>query len=138
MDSTRQKRDAKGNPNPQKKIRKDTLLNNPKYENMKFLVVNIKQFSSKQMLGQFVNKYKPHAIIIDWPFSKDGDVANYLCSSGILPELRLTLERTSIVGAHNNWIQLDENQRKILNDVSSLINNENAETINLLEILPDK
>ena len=66
-------------PNPQlpsHNLRKDALLNNPKYDNMKFLVLNIKQFVSKEMLRDFVNEYKPHAIIIDWPFSKDGDVSN--------------------------------------------------------------
>ena len=138
VDPLNEEENSLPNPNPQMPshfLRKDALLNSPKYENMKFLVLNIKQFLRKQMLRDFVNEYKPHAIIIDWPFSKDGDVANYLCSSGILPELRLTLERTSIVGARNNWIQLDENQRKILNDVSSLINNDNAETINLKHVL---
>ena len=108
-----------------KYARTDALMINPKYKNMKFLVLNIKHFVIvKQTLGDFVNKYNPNAIIIDWPFSKDGDVANYLCTSGILPELRLTLDRTSIVGVNHNWIKLDENQRRVLRDVADLIKRE--------------
>ena len=124
-----QRKDDKTLPKPIPQIqsestRAEALLTNQKYRLLKFLVLNIRHFSGESNLDIFVSQYKPHAVIIDWPFSKDGDVANHLLTSGSIAELRLSLDRKSIVGINHNWIQLDENQRKVLRDVANLIRRE--------------
>ena len=80
--------------------------------NLQIMVLNIKHFTNNDKgLIEFIRQHMPHGIILDWSFSKGCDLADTLIISGILPELRLTMERTSLVGANDNWIQLDENQK---------------------------
>lgn len=102
-----------------------SLLNKEKYRTVKFLVLNIKHFCNKENeFIDFVRKYDPHAIIIDWSYSKDSDVANVLCSSGIVPEMRLTFERTALIGTNDMWVKLDNKQREALNHVADIIRDE--------------
>ena len=97
-----------------------------KYEKLQIMVLDIKHFTNNDNEGllKFVRQHMPHGIIIDWSFSKGCDLANRLVVSGIIPEMRLTMERTSIVGANDVWIQLDEKQKGILDDVARMIRNE--------------
>ena len=112
-----------------KDAEEDALLNNSLYKDMNFHVLNIKHFvNKKDAFVAHVKMYKPHAIIIDWCYSKDGDVANVLMASGILSEMRLTFERTSIVGMSNTWISLDDKQKDVLAEVALLIGSKNRDT----------
>ena len=95
----------------------NSILNNPLYKDMKFLVLNIKHFQidRKEELVDYVKDYNPQAVIIDWCYSKDGDVANVLTTSGQsvnhlcspLSEMHSHLERTCmehVCGKNNSWI----------------------------------
>lgn len=106
------------------------ILSQDRYQDVKFLVLNIKHFQNNEAgFLTYVKKYHPHAIVIDWCFSKGGDVANILITSGILAEMWLTLERTSIVGFQNTFINLSTQQREVLNSVAMGIRNGNVKHV---------
>ena len=90
----------------------DAILKNPLYEMMKYNVLDIKHFHrNEEGLIKYVRAFGPNAIVLDWCFAKDGDVAKILCKSGILSELWLKHERTSMVGiSDGRWINLDSEQ----------------------------
>ena len=101
----------------------DALLKQPPYRNIKFNVLYIKHFHLKpQALLDFVEKLNPSAIILDWCFTKNGDVANLLTKAGIVSRMWMRFERTSIVGmTGNGFIELSNQQKEILRDVVRLI-----------------
>ena len=92
---------------------------------MKYNVLDIKHFHrDEEGLIKYVRAFGPNAIVLDWCFAKDGDVAKILCKSGILSELWLKHERTSMVGiTDGRWINLDSEQTQYLHDVSKRLEN---------------
>ena len=81
----------------------DALLRQPPYRNIKFNVLYIKHFHQKsQALLDFVEELDPSAIILDWCFTKNGDVANLLTKAGVVSRMWMSFERTSIVGMTGN------------------------------------
>ena len=101
----------------------DALLRQPPYINIKFNVLYIKHFHQKsQALLDFVEELGPSAIILDWCFTKNGDVANLLTKAGIVSRMWLIFERTSIVGmTGNGLIELSNQQTEALRDMVRLI-----------------
>ena len=82
------------------------FLNN-EFKDVKFNVLNIKHFfkNNKGFLD-YAEKFNPTAIVIDWCHSKDGDVANLLVTSGILPRIWLTAGKNMMLGPNDQWIEL--------------------------------
>ena len=104
---------------------KDAILRNPLYRMMKFNVLDIQHYHKDEKgLITYVRTFAPTAIVLGWCYTKYGDVANILCKSGILAELWLKHERTSMVGFGNGkLINLDTEQTKYLHDVSKMLEN---------------
>merc|ERR1712110_1022118 len=87
---------------------------------MKYNVLDIKHFNmDEQGLINYVRTFGPNAIVLDWCYAKTGDVSNVLCRSGILSEMWLKHERTSMVGiTDGKWISLDTEQTQYLHEVA--------------------
>ena len=120
-------------PGPQQKdpgAKDDALLNEGDFEDIKFHVLNIKHFhNNKKEFLMYVKEYNPTAVVIDWCYSKDGDVANVLCTSGVLSEMWLSAERNLIVGVNEQWIKLGKEQKQLLDQVSRGIQNDNLKHV---------
>ena len=101
----------------------DSLLRQPPYRNIKFNILNIKFFhQNANGLLDYVEQLNPSAIILDWCFAKNGDVANLLTKSGIVAKMWLRFERTSIVGmTGKGFIELSKEQTETLRDVAKQI-----------------
>ena len=101
----------------------DALLRFPPYRNIKFNILNIHHFNKNgKGLLAFIEELGPSAIIVDWCYAKNGDVANLLTRAGIIARMWLRFERTSIVGlTGNGFLALDKKQTKTLRDVAELI-----------------
>ena len=103
----------------------DAILRDPLYRMMKYNALDIKHFhKNEEGLIEYVRAFDPNAIVLDWCFTKDGDVAKILCKSGILSELWLKHERTSMVGiTDGRWISLDQEQTQYLKEGSKRVGN---------------
>ena len=64
--------------------------------------------------------FNPTALLIDWCFAKDGDVANAL--SGVFSRMLLEYDNSRIVGANKRWVKLSEHQKELLDIKKLLIN----------------
>ena len=85
--------------------------------------MNIEHFHKNgDGLLAFIDDLGPSAIIVDWCYAKNGDVANLLTQAGIIARMWLRFERTSIVGlTGNGFVALDTKQTETLRDVVKLI-----------------
>ena len=101
----------------------EAILRHPLYRMIKFNALDIQRFHKNEKgLIDYVRAFDPNAIVLDWCFAKDGDVANVLCKSGILAELWLQHEKTSMVGiTDGKWINLDIEQTKYLHEVAKRV-----------------
>ena len=111
---------------------RNALLKNRLYKKIRFNVLDIKHFhkegeGDKEGLIEHVRALNPSAIIIDWSYSKNADVANVLTKSGIVAEMWLKCERTCIVGmSGKGWIDLDDKQTIALRDIIKHIDHLNG------------
>ena len=62
-----------------------------------------------------VRGLKPQLVVIDWCWSRNGDLVTSL--SSFLLKLSLCLDRTFIVG-HGGWVEADTEQKKFIDDVN--------------------
>ena len=84
------------------------------------MIINIKHFQKNQQgFLNHVKAFNPTAIVIDLCYSKDGDVANLLQSSGILSDMWLSAERNLILGVNDQWIKLGKEQKQVIDLVAS-------------------
>ena len=110
----------------------DAILRNPLYQMMKCNVLDIQHFHKDEKgLIAYVRTFAPTAIVLGWCYTKNGDVANILCKTGILAELWLKHERTSMV-SNGRWINLDKEQTQYLHEVSERIENREVKSLNNL------
>ena len=101
----------------------DAILRNPLYQMMKCNVLDIQHFHKDEKgLITYIRTFVPTAIVLGWCYTKNGDVANTLYKTGILAELWLRHERTSMV-SNGKWINLDKEQTHYLHEVSKRIEN---------------
>ena len=104
----------------------DAILRNPLYRKMKFNAIDIKYFHDDEKgLIEYVRMLRPNAIVLDWSYSKDGDVARVLSKSGILAELVLRGDLISYPGINGGkWVNLDVEQTRYLHEVVKGVEND--------------
>ena len=62
----------------------DSILRHPLCRKMNINALDIKHFHKNEKgLVEYVRAFAPNAIVLDWCFTKDGDVAKILCKSRI-------------------------------------------------------
>ena len=109
---------SKPSPKPQpldENAEDDAILRHPLYRMMKFNALDIKHFHrDEEGLIEYVRAFGPNAIVLDWCYTKGGDVANVLCRSGILTELLLKHERTSMGGLNMLTSMLSQRPKRWL------------------------
>ena len=93
----------------------DAILRDPLYRMMRFNVLDIRYFHKDETgLIKYIRAFNPNAIVLDWCYTKGGDVANVLCRSGILTELWLKHERTSMGGLNMLTSMLSQRPKRWL------------------------
>jgi len=97
--------------------RPDCLMNDPSFDQMKFNVLNIKEFYKEgegdaDGLMKFIHEFKPTVLMISWCFSTTCDLAMMLRREGVFGTMFATFDLRTITG--NPKAELSDQQRGVL------------------------